>query len=288
MQFEHHIGIDYSGAATAKTRSATIQAYQSQINGEISQVASPAAADNRKRNWNRIEIFHWIMSQFEQARPIIIGIDHGLSFPISYFNRHRLNSWDEFLDDFAIHWPTDHPEATVENFRNQSSRLGTNDKCGSPKTGPPLQRVFFSSMSRARLQNPHTPVYRLSTGFGKRCPTYTFGPTTAGKYRRELPFSLRFTLRSSAIVIQGRREPLINKMPIRFAGGFTKWINRNNCGLSSTLRSIRQQKCVRPKRAGFWVYIDGTLSESPPNTPPQRLSSTSPEQTKDVTAKQIL
>ena len=128
MQFEHHIGIDYSGAATAKTRSATIQAYQSQINGEISQVASPAAADNRKRNWNRIEIFHWIMSQFEQARPIIIGIDHGLSFPISYFNRHRLNSWDEFLDDFAIHWPTDQPEATVENFRNQSSRLGTNDE----------------------------------------------------------------------------------------------------------------------------------------------------------------
>ena len=128
MQFNNHIGIDYSGAATPKTRSATIQAYQSQLSDNPSRVASPASTGNRKRNWNRIELFDWIVSQFEQANPIIIGIDHGLSFPISYFDRYQLSSWNDFLEDFAVHWPTDQPEATVEQFRNTSPRIGTNDE----------------------------------------------------------------------------------------------------------------------------------------------------------------
>lgn len=128
MQFENHIGIDYSGAAKPRTRSATIQAYQSCQSATPRCVASPASTENRKRNWNRLELFDWMVNQFEQTRPIIIGIDHGLSFPISYFNRHQLDSWDEFLEDFAIHWPTDHPEATVEQFRTTSTRVGTNDE----------------------------------------------------------------------------------------------------------------------------------------------------------------
>ena len=83
MQFNNHIGIDYSGAATPKTRSATIQAYHSQSSDDPRLVASPVSTDNRKRNWNRIELFDWMVKQFEQPNPIIIGIDHGLSFPIS-------------------------------------------------------------------------------------------------------------------------------------------------------------------------------------------------------------
>ncbi len=128
MQFNNHIGIDYSGAATPKTRSATIQAYHSQSSDDPRLVASPVSTDNRKRNWNRIELFDWMVRQFEQPNPIIIGIDHGLSFPISYFNRYQLSSWNDFLEDFSVHWPTDQPEATVEQFRSTSPRVGTNDE----------------------------------------------------------------------------------------------------------------------------------------------------------------
>lgn len=128
MQFKNHIGIDYSGAATPKTRSATIQTYQSQLSDLPHCVASPASTDNRKRNWNRIELFDWMVSQFEQPSPIIVGIDHGLSFPLAYFNRYQLDSWDDFLKDFATHWPTDHSEATVEQFRTTTTRVGTNDE----------------------------------------------------------------------------------------------------------------------------------------------------------------
>lgn len=37
-----------------------------------------------------------------------IGIDHGFSFPLRYFEAHGLTpDWPAFLDDFQRHWPTD-------------------------------------------------------------------------------------------------------------------------------------------------------------------------------------
>ena len=128
MQFKNHIGIDYSGAATPKSRSATIQAYQSQSSDTPRCVDSPASSDSRKRNWNRIELFEWMLDQFDRSDPIIVGIDHGLSLPISYFERYRIKSWDNFLEDFANHWPTDHPDVTVEQFRGMPDRVGANNE----------------------------------------------------------------------------------------------------------------------------------------------------------------
>ena len=38
----------------------------------------------------------------------MVGIDHGFSFPLRYFEAHRLKpDWSAFLDDFQRHWPTD-------------------------------------------------------------------------------------------------------------------------------------------------------------------------------------
>jgi hypothetical protein len=40
--------------------------------------------------------------------PTLVGIDHGFSFPLRYFEVHRLKpDWSAFLDDFQRHWPTD-------------------------------------------------------------------------------------------------------------------------------------------------------------------------------------
>ncbi|MDG2180749.1 MAG: hypothetical protein P8L78_03580 [Mariniblastus sp.] len=176
MQFENHIGIDYSGAATPRTRSATIQAYQSRASEAPTHVASPASTDNRKRNWNRLELFDWIVSQFEQSNPTIIGIDHGLSFPISYFNRYQLTSWDDFLNDFATHWPTDHPEATVEQFRETSSRIGTNDEMRiSENWTSSAKSVFQFDVQGSVAKSTHAGlpfIYRLR----KAVPKVHFWP----------------------------------------------------------------------------------------------------------------
>ena len=48
------------------------------------------------------------METLAEDVPTLVGIDHGLSFPLRYFEVHRLPpDWPTFLDDFQHHWPTD-------------------------------------------------------------------------------------------------------------------------------------------------------------------------------------
>lgn len=131
-KFDHHIGIDYSGAGTPMKRTPSIQVYASHRDQEVSLVASPASTASRPRNWNRIEVCQWITSTLENAtqrgETCIVGMDHGFSFPLSYFDRYELKAWDDFLRDFAKHWPTDREDVTVESLRSNSQRVGTNDE----------------------------------------------------------------------------------------------------------------------------------------------------------------
>jgi hypothetical protein len=53
-----------------------------------------------------------------------IGIDHGFSFPMSYMEKYQIESWDQFLDDFQQHWPTDGDEITVTFCREGNKRSG--------------------------------------------------------------------------------------------------------------------------------------------------------------------
>ncbi|MEM9944367.1 MAG: hypothetical protein AAF939_22630 [Planctomycetota bacterium] len=128
MNFSKHIGIDYSGAAKACTPSKTLQIYQTDSSGKVRPVSKETISKSASRNWSRIEIYNWLSEQFSVAstekRPIIVGIDHGFSFPISYFKRYRLKSWNSMLIDFCRHWPTHQAEATVQQFRNSSKRTG--------------------------------------------------------------------------------------------------------------------------------------------------------------------
>jgi hypothetical protein len=51
--------------------------------------------------------------------PTLIGIDHGFSFPIGYFDKHGLkHNWPTFLDDFQRHWPTDEDNTYVDFVRD--------------------------------------------------------------------------------------------------------------------------------------------------------------------------
>jgi hypothetical protein len=59
---------------------------------------------------------------------MIVGMDHGFSFPLAYFQRYGLKTWNAFLTDFAEHWPTDREGSTVEEFRPTSQRTGNSSE----------------------------------------------------------------------------------------------------------------------------------------------------------------
>lgn len=138
-QFKTYIGIDYSGAATPQTRSATIQAYLATEQHSAIRVAAPGATKARSRNWNRAELAAWLREVLAGApltsdqvaselvvgnQPVIVGIDHAFGFPASFYNRYRIRNWDAFLDRFIKHWPTIEPESTVQQFRDGSKFCG--------------------------------------------------------------------------------------------------------------------------------------------------------------------
>jgi hypothetical protein len=62
--------------------------------------------------------------------PTLVGIDHGFSFQLRYFETHgMLHDWPRFLDDFQRHWPTDEDHVYVEFVRdgiagNGAARMG--------------------------------------------------------------------------------------------------------------------------------------------------------------------
>lgn len=54
-----------------------------------------------------------------EDEPTLVGIDHGFSFPLRYFETHRLPpDWSAFLDDFQHHWPTDEDHTYVDFVRD--------------------------------------------------------------------------------------------------------------------------------------------------------------------------
>ena len=80
--------------------------------------------------WCRKEIAEWLIEQAQNNITFIAGIDHGFSFPISYFDRYKLRSWSQFLDDFCRHWPTDDDHTYVDFIRHREN--GPPDRTGEP------------------------------------------------------------------------------------------------------------------------------------------------------------
>lgn len=67
------------------------------------------------------------------ALPTIVGIDHGFSFPLPWFEVYRLApDWDAFLDDFREHWPTD-AEHTYVDFIRDGLRGGGEARTGQSR-----------------------------------------------------------------------------------------------------------------------------------------------------------
>jgi hypothetical protein len=106
MRYAFHLGLDYSGAGGPLQRNAGLQLFVAS-RGERPHRAGPPSATGRVRNWNRTELADELLRHLDGDAPVIVGIDHGFSFPESYFQRYGFKHWDALIDDFAERWPTD-------------------------------------------------------------------------------------------------------------------------------------------------------------------------------------
>jgi hypothetical protein len=125
MLFERYVGIDYSGARAPDDRLPGLQVFAAARSGPPRKCLPPS---EQPRNWTRRQVAEYCRAAVAQKGPVIIGIDHGLSFPASYMVRHGLGDWDGFLADFIRHWPTTGEGVWVDAVRAGNARGGTTDE----------------------------------------------------------------------------------------------------------------------------------------------------------------
>lgn len=126
-RFNRYIGIDYSGAETPSSSLRGLRIYMATFDAEAQEVAPPPSP---RRYWTRKEVAHWLLKRLREPIPTVVGISHGFSFPIRYFEAHQIPpDWDVFLRDFQQHWPTDGPYVYVDfvldgSVGNGAARIG--------------------------------------------------------------------------------------------------------------------------------------------------------------------
>jgi hypothetical protein len=119
--FVRTIGIDYSGAQTPEDGLSGLRIYLAHDDARPVEVVPP----NLKRYWSRCGIAEWLVERLAEDLPTLVGIDHGFSFPLAYFEAHGLPlDWPAFLDDFQRHWPTDDNNMYVDFIREGVSGNG--------------------------------------------------------------------------------------------------------------------------------------------------------------------
>lgn len=127
-QFARYVGIDYSGAETPTASLKGLRVYMAQIATPPVEVLPPPSP---RKYWTRRGIAEWMVAQLSENTPTLVGIDHGFSFPLRYFEVHHLRpDWPAFLDDFQQHWPTDGDHVYVDFVRdgmlgNAAKRTGS-------------------------------------------------------------------------------------------------------------------------------------------------------------------
>ena len=114
-----------------------------------------------------------------EDRATLVGIDHGFSFPLRYFEVHRLKpDWATFLDDFQQHWPTDQDHTYVDFVREGIVGNGNRRVTLPPGAQETLQMSAFVYKRRSPLSIPRASVLPKS------------GSTAAARYEAR-PHPLR-------------------------------------------------------------------------------------------------
>src|ERR1700747_2526550 len=131
--FNRYIGVDYSGAETADSSCKDIRVFMAEGSHEPEQVQPPPSP---RRYWTRRGLAEWLCNELGGERPTIVGIDHAFSFPLAYFEKYRLSSdWQDFLEDFHHHWPTDAPHTYVSFIRDDRLKAAPSGQANEAGSG---------------------------------------------------------------------------------------------------------------------------------------------------------
>jgi len=82
---------------------------------EANEVAPPPSL---RKYWTRKAIAEWLAERLSETSLTLVGIDHGFSFPLRYFEIRSDPRLTVFLNDFQEHWPTDEDRTYVDFVRD--------------------------------------------------------------------------------------------------------------------------------------------------------------------------
>jgi len=140
--FERYLGIDYSGAQAPTSSLTGLRMYAATPTQPPSEVPPPPSP---RKYWTRRGLAEWLAAELRDGPPTLVGIDHAFSFPLRYFEFHRIPpDWPQFLDDFQHHWPTDGDHLYVDSIRD-----GLRGD-GAARTGNPRWRRMTEERCRAK------------------------------------------------------------------------------------------------------------------------------------------
>jgi hypothetical protein len=113
--FARYIGIDYSGAEVPEAGLTGLRIFLAEGGAIPAEVRAPQSVG---KWWTRKAIAAWLVGELVKPVPTLVGIDHGFSFPLKYFEEHAVpRDWPGFLDDFQHHWPTDGDHVYIDFIR---------------------------------------------------------------------------------------------------------------------------------------------------------------------------
>jgi len=114
-QFGRYLGVDYSGAETPSSSLPGLRIYAADPSHAPEEIFPPPSP---RKYWTRRGLAEWLVAALRSGPPTLVGIDHGFSFPLRYFEAHGLPpDWPGFLEDFQRHWPTDEENTSVDFIR---------------------------------------------------------------------------------------------------------------------------------------------------------------------------
>jgi hypothetical protein len=182
--FLRYIGIYYSGAEVPTASLKGLRVYRVDGNASPFEVLPPHSP---RKYWTRRGIAEWLVELLAEDVPTLVGIDHGFSFPVRYFEVHGLKpDWATFLDDFQKHWPTDDDNTYVDFVRDGvagkgAARTGgarwrrlTEERAGGAKS------VFHFDVPGAVAKSTHAGIPWLRLSAVSSASAFISGPSMAG------------------------------------------------------------------------------------------------------------
>lgn len=216
--FARYIGIDYSGTQTPTSSLKGLRVYIAEGAGPPEEVFPPPSP---RKYWTRKGAAHWLVERLSEDVPTLVGIDHGFSFPLRYFEVHGLEpDWAAFLDDFQSHWPTDENHTYVDFVRDGSAGKGaartgnarwrrlTEERAGGAKS------VFHFDVQGQVAKSTHARIPWLRSCAVNSTTGCISGPSTAGTFRKESLSSLRSIRRFGPVISPAKAAPATSTTPI--------------------------------------------------------------------------